>query len=34
MARGRGNTRNGKAAKTVKGTSGELQIETPCDRDG
>ena len=30
----RGNTRNGKATKTVKGTFGELQIETPRDRDG
>ena len=30
----RGNTRNGKATKTVKGTFGELEIETPCDREG
>lgn len=30
----RGNTRNGKAAKTIKGTFGEMQIETPRDRDG
>lgn len=30
----RGNTRNGKSRKTVKGTFGELDIETPRDRDG
>ena len=30
----RGNTRNGKASKTVKGTFGELEIETPRDRNG
>ncbi|QSA97488.1 IS256 family transposase [Methylococcus sp. EFPC2] len=30
----RGNTRNGKASKTVKGTFGELEIETPRDRQG
>ena len=30
----RTNTRNGKTKKTVKGTFGELEIETPRDRDG
>jgi transposase-like protein len=30
----RGNTRNGTTKKTVKGTFGELEIETPRDRDG
>jgi putative transposase len=30
----RKNTRNGTAKKTVKGTFGELEIETPRDRDG
>ncbi|QSA97071.1 transposase [Methylococcus sp. EFPC2] len=30
----RGNTRNGKASKTVKGAFGELEIETPRDRQG
>jgi len=30
----RANTRNGKTGKTVKGTFGELEIETPRDRDG
>jgi len=29
----RSNTRNGKTKKTVKGTFGELEIETPRDRD-
>ena len=29
-----GNPRNGKSRKTVQSTSGELQIETPRDRDG
>lgn len=29
----RTNTRNGKTTKTVKGTFGELEIETPRDRD-
>jgi putative transposase len=29
----RTNTRNGKTKKTVKGTFGELEIETPRDRD-
>ncbi len=29
----RSNTRNGKSKKTVKGTFGELEIETPRDRD-
>jgi transposase-like protein len=28
------NTRNGKTGKTVKGTFGELEIETPRDRNG
>lgn len=30
----RANRRNGKGRKTVKGTFGELEIETPRDRDG
>lgn len=30
----RGNSRNGKTSKTVKGTFGEVEIETPRDRDG
>jgi transposase-like protein len=30
----RDNTRNGKSKKTVKGTFGELEIETPRDREG
>jgi len=30
----RSNTRNGKTRKTVKGTFGELEIETPRDREG
>ena len=30
----RTNTRNGKTKKTVKGTFGDLEIETPRDRDG
>jgi transposase-like protein len=30
----RPNRRNGKTQKTVKGTSGALQIEMPRDRDG
>ena len=30
----RANTRNGKTGKTVKGTFGELEIETPRDREG
>lgn len=30
----RGNARNGKTPKTVKGTFGELDIATPRDRDG
>ena len=30
----RANTRNGKSSKTVKGTFGELEIETPRDREG
>lgn len=30
----RRNTRNGKASKTVKGTFGEVEIQTPRDRDG
>lgn len=30
----RSNTRNGKSKKTVKGTFGELEIETPRDREG
>lgn len=30
----RPNTRNGKASKTVKGKFGELEIETPRDREG
>jgi len=30
----RGNTRNGKTAKVVKGSFGELVISTPRDRDG
>ena len=30
----RPNTRNGKITKTVKGTFGEVEIETPRDRDG
>lgn len=30
----RENTRNGKTRKTVKGTFGELEIETPRDREG
>lgn len=29
-----GNPRNGKSRKTVQSTSGELQIQTPRDRDG
>lgn len=29
----RGNSRNGKTSKTVKGTFGEVEIETPRDRD-
>ena len=28
------NTRNGKGNKTIKGEFGELQVETPRDRDG
>jgi transposase-like protein len=30
----RNNTRNGKSHKTVKGDFGELEIETPRDREG
>ncbi|MDD5391560.1 MAG: IS256 family transposase [Thiothrix sp.] len=30
----RSNTRNGKGNKTIKGEFGELQVETPRDRDG
>lgn len=30
----RPNSRNGKITKTVKGTFGEVEIETPRDRDG
>jgi putative transposase len=29
-----GNSRNGKSAKTIKGTFGELALETPRDRNG
>jgi putative transposase len=29
-----GNSRNGKSAKTIKGTCGELALETPRDRNG
>src|SRR5258705_718979 len=29
-----GNSRNGKSAKTIKGTFGELVLETPRDRNG
>src|SRR6202008_2882963 len=29
-----GNSRNGKSAKTLKGTFGELALETPRDRNG
>jgi transposase-like protein len=29
-----GNTRNGKSRKTVRSTLGDLQVETPRDRDG
>ncbi|MGH6629715.1 MAG: transposase, partial [Burkholderiales bacterium] len=32
--RSSGNTRNGKARKTVLSTEGALEIETPRDRDG
>jgi transposase-like protein len=32
--RSSGNTRNGKSRKTVLGTEGALQVETPRDRDG
>src|ERR1700756_5079786 len=30
----RGNTRNGKSPKTLKGDFGELELETPRDRQG
>src|ERR1700675_1177391 len=30
----RGNTRNGKSQKTLKGDFGELELETPRDRQG
>jgi transposase-like protein len=30
----RPNTRNGKTSKTIKGTFGDVEIETPRDRDG
>lgn len=30
----RPNTRNGKTSKTIKGTFGEVEIQTPRDRDG
>src|SRR6267143_3985800 len=29
-----GNSRNGKSAKTIKGTFGEIALETPRDRNG
>src|SRR5438552_2628356 len=29
-----GNSRNGKSAKTIKGTFGELSLKTPRDRNG
>ncbi len=29
-----GNSRNGKSAKTIKGTFGDLALETPRDRNG
>src|SRR4029078_8236513 len=29
-----GNSRNGKSAKTIKGTFGEVALETPRDRNG
>lgn len=32
--RRRPNTRNGKTTKTIKGTFGEVEIQTPRDRDG
>ena len=32
--RGSGNVRNGKSRKTVRSTLGELEIQTPRDRDG
>lgn len=32
--RSSGNARNGKSRKTVRSTLGELQVETPRDRDG
>jgi len=32
--RGTGNSRNGHSAKTLKGDHGEVEIETPRDRDG
>jgi putative transposase len=34
LTRNRGNSRNGKRAKTVLTDSGELVIEAPRDRDG
>jgi putative transposase len=34
VANARGNTRNGKSKKTLKGEFGELPIDIPRDRDG
>lgn len=34
VANPKGNTRNGKSRKTLKGEFGELPIEIPRDRDG
>jgi transposase-like protein len=33
-AEGRGNSRNGTTAKTVRGGFGQVAIETPRDRNG
>jgi putative transposase len=32
--RGSGNSRNGKTTKTLKGEFGEIELDTPRDRNG